>query len=168
MSIIKWPCKACGTGINWQMIIWRPAKSSLLDSWLRMKSAVATSATIRKKKDGSAQKKITDKQPASKYKNRRGTSLSLKQNLKKTKPQKNESKKRRGSKKTEPVTKSQVTADMTGQGYFKSSFDQQVKASSCFKKQKTVTFRNFPEWSMAHPMPKFYILSERCSIQELS
>ena len=62
-------------------------------------------------------------------------------------------------KKTEPVSiKQQVTSSMTGQGYFKLSFDQQVKKSPVAKTE-TVTsgiFKTTSGWQDA----KFYLLMD--------
>jgi hypothetical protein len=62
-------------------------------------------------------------------------------------------------KKTEPVAaRKDVTREMSGQGYFKASFDQQVKAIP-LSKTETVTSGIF---NMANPSPeaKYYLLAD--------
>jgi hypothetical protein len=82
----------------------------------------------------------------------------VKTEIKKEEPENIEPKKEE-SKKTDPVvTKPQVTADMAGQGYFKSYFDQQAKTNPV-SKTETVTsgiFRmvNGPQDT------KFYLLAD--------
>ncbi len=83
----------------------------------------------------------------------------VKEELKKDEPKKEESKKAEtAAKKTQQTTRPSVTADMSGQGYFKSSFDQQVRTSP-LSKTETVTsgiFRMNNEMTEA----KYYLLMD--------
>jgi len=88
-----------------------------------------------------------------------------KNDVKEEQPQKTESKteepktetKKEESQKTEPVVaKPQVNSDVTGQGYFKSSFDQQVKANPA-SRMETVTAGIFRMVNGPHEA-KYYLL----------
>jgi hypothetical protein len=132
----------------------KAGKKLIIGFLVTNESAVAT-LPPQEKKEISA-KEITDKLPVVTT-NKKEDKPALKSEPKKEEPQKTEPKKEE-LKKNEPVTKPLVTADMTGQGYFKSSFDQQVKTNPV-SKTETVTSGIFRMVSGPQEA-RFYMLAD--------
>lgn len=139
------------------------AGKKLIIGFLVTGESVATVTPSTEKKDVAvkeqAEKKTTNT-------NKEQDKPVAKNDAKEEQPQKTESKteeapktelKKEDSQKTEPVvTKPQVTGDMTGQGYFKTSFDQQVKAKPA-SRMETVTSGIFKMVNGTHEA-KYYLL----------
>jgi murein DD-endopeptidase MepM/ murein hydrolase activator NlpD len=78
--------------------------------------------------------------------------------IKKEETKKEEAKKDEAKKTDQGVTKKEITSDMSGQGYFKSFFDQQVKAIP-LSKTETVTSGIF-KMSNIPQEAKYYLLAD--------